>query len=300
MRLHLASLEAPLIAVLWAASLAEVHHHPMLPGLAAVLGSAVWLVYLLNGVLAKPESQDPRHLCRTANPLLLALMACMVLTFGIWLALWELPASIAWSGIKLALLVAAYLAVHGGRWQGFLLTLSVTAFLFTGIAGNPAWSASRTHVLAGAAGLVVVAACRRPLLAKLRGLIDKDVAGGVLFALGCTVSSRFLRDGSDPVGGFVELALLSCLFTANLTSISGTRSMHHRCLAAGLGCSVGALALVARGSLGEPMAELAWACAGGTGLLIVLEGYRHRLSRDVRRVTADVAIVAPALWMLVR
>jgi hypothetical protein len=127
---------------------------------------------------------------------------------------------------------------------------------------------------------------------RVRSAFSKDVAGGVLFALGCTAWSRFIRDGSDPVGGFVEFVLLSCLFVSNLTGIS-TRSIHHRWLAAGFGAAVGAVALVLRGNLADSMNVLAASCGAGFVLLMVLDWRRKSMSAEAYRVLADVAVLLP-------
>src|SRR3954470_10299451 len=49
--LNVLSLDAPLVAVLWQAALAKVHHLAVMPGLHISLFLAVWLIYLVDRVL---------------------------------------------------------------------------------------------------------------------------------------------------------------------------------------------------------------------------------------------------------
>lgn len=302
---HLLSLEAPLVATAWMAGLAHLHRVPTMPGVLPGLGLCVWIIYVLDRLLdtrgKKDADLDERHRFHRRHRV--ALLAAVLAGIGMagWLALWVVPADLMWQGVMLSVPVLFYLAIYaaqGSQWffRGVLPLGGLAALAF--IINAPL----RTNFKISLVGLIlsiIVILSLRQYQEKLRSAMSKDMMGGFLFALGCTAWSRFIRNGSDPVGGFVEFGLLSCLFVSNLTGIS-TRTIHHRWMAAGLGAAVGAVALVQRGSLANSMSLLAIACIVGFLLLLILDRYRASLSENAYRVLADVAVLVPVagIWMV--
>lgn len=302
---HLLSLEAPLVAVAWMAGLAHLHRVTPMPGVLPGLGLCVWVIYVLDRLLdtlGKSDSElDQRHLFHRRHRL--GLLATVAVSIGIasWLAFWVVPADLMWQGALLGIPVLFYLAIYaakGSQWffRGLLPIGGLTVLLF--IHSAPLRPGFKTSITLLISAILLLMMMRR-YQEKLRSAMSKDMLGGVLFALGCTAWSRFLRHGSDPVGGFVELVLLTCLFVANLTGIS-TRTIHHRWMAAGLGAAVGAMALVQRGSLAASMNTLAIACVVGFLLLLILDRCRSSLSENAYRVLADVAVLVPVagIWVV--
>lgn len=302
---HLLSLEAPLVAMAWMADLAHLHRVTPMPGVLAGLGLSVWVIYVLDRLLdtlGKTDSElDERHLFHRRHRL--PLLAAVALSIGLasWLGFWVVPADLMWQGALLSIPVLFYLAIYaarGSQWffRGLLPIGGLMVLLF--IHSAPLRTGFKMSITLLISAILLLLLMRR-YQEKLRSAMSKDMLGGVIFALGCTAWSRFIRNGSDPVGGFVELVLLSCLFVSNLTGIS-TRTIHHRWMAAGLGAAVGAVALVQRGSLANSMSLLAIACIVGFLLLLILDRCRASLSENAYRVVADVAVLVPVagIWMV--
>ncbi|MES2595540.1 MAG: hypothetical protein V4662_09405 [Verrucomicrobiota bacterium] len=299
---HLLSLEAPLVAMAWTAGLAHLHRVPAMPGVLPGLGLCAWIIYVLDRLMdtrGKTEAQlGLRHRFHRRHRLafLAAVFASIIVV--VRLGFWTVPADLMWQSALLSVPVIFYLALYaagGSQWffRGLLPLGGITMILFIQSAPlRPNFKMSLTLLLSASLLLLTV----KHYQEKLRSAMSKDLLGGLLFALGCTAWSRFLRNGSDPVGGFVEFALLTCLFVSNLTGIS-TREVHHRWLAAGLGAAVGALALVYQGSLAASMSTLALSCAAGFILLLILDRCRASLSENAYRVLADVAVLVPVVGL---
>ncbi len=298
LRLHLLSLEAPLIAMAWALGLAHLNRVPVMPGVLAGLGLCVWMIYVLDRLLdtrGKADSElDARHRFHRRHRVALLAAVLLGAVVAIWLAFWIVPADLTWHCVMLSVPILFYLAIYAGGesqlfFRGILPLGGLGMLTFIGTA--PLKTGFKLSLMGLIVSVLLLLMIRR-YQERVRSAFSKDVAGGVLFALGCTAWSRFIRDGSDPVGGFVEFVLLSCLFVSNLTGIS-TRSIHHRWLAAGFGAAVGAVALVLRGNLADSMNVLAASCGAGFVLLMVLDWRRKSMSAEAYRVLADVAVLLP-------
>ena len=304
-RLHLVSLEAPLIAMAWAAALAQLHRVPLMPGVLPGLGLSVWIIYVTDRLLdtaGKADAElDTRHFFHRRFRALLLTGAGLGALLAGWLAFWVVPADLMWHCLTLSVPVLLYLGVFAGKgsqlfFRGLLPLGGLTLVGF--ILASPAWRMGFKISLVTLILSVLLLLSLRRCQERLRTAFHKDVAGGVLFALGCTAWSRFIQNGSDPIGGFVEFVMLTCLFISNLSGIS-SRSTHHRWLAAGLGAVGGTLALVSQGGLAESMQTLAWACAGGFLGLLALDARRNHLTHASYRVLADGVVLVPALVIYV-
>lgn len=301
---HLLSLEAPLVAMAWTAGLAHLHRVPAMPGVLPGLGLCAWIIYVLDRLMdtrGKTDAQlGVRHRFHRRHRLAFLAAVLAGICLAIRLGLWIVPADLMWQCALLSVPVIFYLALYaagGSQWffRGLLPLGGLTVLLLIhGAPLRPGFKMSITLLISAILLLLTV----KQYQEKLRTAMSKDVLGGVLFALGCTAWSRFLRNGSDPVGGFVEFGLLSCLFVSNLTGIS-TRAVHHRWLAAGFGAAAGALVLVQRGSLASSMNHLALACAAGFVLLLILDKLRASLSENAYRVLADLAVLAPVAGLYI-
>jgi hypothetical protein len=297
-------LEAPVIAMAWMLGLAHLNRVPVMPGVLAGLGLCVWIIYVLDRLLdarGKTDSElDARHRFHRRHRVALLAAVLFAAVVTIWLAFWIVPADLTWHCVTLSVPILFYLAIYAGSgsqlfFRGLLPLGGLGMLAFIGTA--PLKAGFKLSLMGLIVSVLLLLMIRR-YQERIRSAFSKDVAGGVLFALGCTAWSRFIRDGSDPVGGFVEFVLLSCLFVSNLTGIS-TRSIHHRWLAAGFGAAVGAVALAVRGNLADSMNVLAASCGAGFVFLLVLDWRRKSISEDAYRVLADVAVFLPVLGLFI-
>jgi hypothetical protein len=297
-------LEAPLIAMAWMLGLAHLNRVPVMPGVLAGLGICVWMIYVLDRLLdtrGKPDSElDARHRFHRRHRVALLAAVALGTAVTIWLAFWIVPADLTWHCVTLSVPILFYLAIYAGSgnqlfFRGILPLGGLGMLAFVGTA--PLKAGFKLSLMGLIVSVLLLLMIRR-YQDRVRSAFSKDVAGGVIFALGCTAWSRFIRDGSDPVGGFVEFVLLSCLFVSNLTGISA-RGVHHRWLAAGFGAAVGAVALVVRGNLANSMNVLAASCATGFVFLLLLDWRRKSMSEEAYRVLADVAVFLPVVGLLI-
>ncbi len=297
MLLHLTSLEAPLIAVLWAMALAKVNQQPFLPEFGMALFAVVWWIYLANEALAPAETRDPRHIVsRLPRPLWLLLMLTLA-SMGIGLALLHLPPAVLASGLQLTGLVAGYFGLYGNRWNGPLLAIALSSVLLPIVIlwTLPNW-VLQWMLLTGSL-MVIAHVWRTRLWQSARQHLDKDLAGGLLFAMGCCLWSRFLRAGDDLRGDTVQWCLVGSLMVGNLSLLSGKSHQRRRWLNLGLGLSLLVLGTQSFDLLGRPQIRLAWASLMGVCLLWIVEKLGQNLSFDRRRIYADLAIAIPALLL---
>lgn len=294
-----------MVAVAWMLGLAHLNRVPVMPGVLPGLGLCVWIIYVLDRLLdtrGKTDSVlDARH--RFHRRYRVALLSAVLLgaVVTIWLAFWIVPADLTWHCVTLFVPIFFYLAIYAGSgsqlfFRGILPLGGLGMLAFIGTA--PMKTGFKLSLMGLIVSVLLLLMIRR-YQERVRSAFSKDVAGGVLFALGCTAWSRFIRDGSDPVGGFVEFVLLSCLFISNLTGIS-TRSVHHRWLAAGGGAAMGAVALAVRGNLAVSMTVLAASCGVGFVFLLILDWRRKSMSEEDYRVLADVAVLLPVAGLFLR
>ena len=303
--LHLMSLEAPLVSALWAAGLAKVIRVPLMPGVLWGLGLSVWMIYVLDRLLdtvgKRDADLDARHLFHRRHQRVFMIAVAVAAVITSWLAFWVVPADLMWHCVMLAVPMLFYLAIYTADGSGisfrWLLPLCGVA-TFSLIASAPLKTGFKLSLaVLVTSGLLLLTL--KSNQERLRSAMNKDVVGGMLFALGCTAWSRFIRDGADTVGGFLEFVLLSCLFISNLAGISAVAGQS-RWLAAGFGAVVGSLALVWRGDVAESMSALATACGLGFALLAALQLLRRHFSTELYRVLADVAVALPVMWLFIR
>lgn len=288
----------------WMLGLAHLNRVPVMPGVLAGLGLSVWMIYVLDRLLdtrGKSDAElDARHQFHRRHRVALLAAVLLGALVTIWLAFWIVPADLTWQCVTLSVPILFYLAIYAGSgsqlfFRGILPLGGVGMLAFIGTA--PLKAGFKLSLMGLIVSMLLLLMVRR-YQERVKSALSKDVAGGVLFALGCTAWSRFIRDGSDPVGGFVEFVLLSCLFVSNLTGIS-TRSIHHRWLAAGFGAAVGAVALALRGNLADSMNVLAASCGTSFVLLLLLDWRRKSMSDEAYRVLADAAVLLPVGFLFV-
>lgn len=324
--LHVLSLEAPLVAVLWQASLARAYRVTLTPGTTVGLALAVWSIYALDrwldGRSGEPDQLDVRHAFYLRYSRWIAGVFLPVLAVALaWVGFFVVPEGILWQCAALGLLIGVYLTTYAfkdrSQWSGFLGALvgfgSVLIVLELPIEAG-------VKIQLVLVGLIVMTFgfFRRRRSAQTDGF-PKEVLGSLLFALGCTMGVQFFTMGEGFAILSADALLLWVVFAMNLIGIS---CVEH---AAGGGDSdtVPVLwPLVARGYawiLASVMAlSIGWTlfCSSGfsakfspsaqvsaaLALMNLLWWYRKHCSPLLFRVLADGALVIPPLlaMMLVR
>ncbi len=203
----------------------------------------------------------------------------------------------------------AFYARH--RWQllGLALPAMLAAIVWLGLWQIPEellWQVTGIVVVTGLYFAVFVARIAPPLMPKAH-------AGGLIFALGCTSSIRFLGMPESHAGPLLECIALAFLFISNLTAIQAReedegpdapaprrwRVLHPALLGCHLLMTAALLLFVQLQQIESTVAHAAGASCVGLGLLAVLHRFRAHFSVDAYRVAVDLAVIAPLplLWL---
>lgn len=300
------SLEAPLVAVLWQHALAHAHGVHLPPMLDAGLALACWLIYVIDrtlDTLAHPaHALDARHafyLCH--RRVLLAGVLPPALLLLAWMAFFVIPEGVLWQALGLSLLVALYLASWpaqgAGRWRDLLFSCAGLGAIL--LISHMPLEAGQRLVLSVLVLVVMVLAFLRQLEIRFH-MMPKATAAALLFAMGCTTSTRFLAMPERWLEPVVECVLLALLFACNLHGISNREqnttlaSWRHALRVLGtLVFALGVLWLVEFGLLESSLHATARVVTAATVLYALVFRFRERLSPDTHRVLADLALIAP-------
>ncbi|WP_395738031.1 hypothetical protein [Prosthecobacter sp.] len=325
---HVLSLEAPLVAVLWQAALAHAHGVRLMPMLSVGLGLVCWAVYLLDRTLdtfaVKHVAElDVRHAFyhRHRRVLLWGVIPAVLLVLG-WLALWEIPEGVLWQALGLALLVALYLASWAAQGSRVVRDVFICCAGLGGImlvSRMPLPSGSRLVLSLFVLGVMVLSFLRQ-LDVRMGHVLPKELTAALLFAMGCTTSTRFFAMPETIKEPVLECLLLALLFACNLQMISrreaekekaagdvsGTGSQTDKAgrsmgdaggmplvLQGTAGFCIVVAILVGSGELGQVLFRMAEAGMIVTGLNYSLHLSRRSLSVEAYRVLADLALIVP-------
>jgi hypothetical protein len=299
------SLEAPLVAVLWQRVLAQAHGIRLTPMLDAGLALACWLICLIDRTLdtfsAKHETRlDTRHAFyrRHRRMLLLGVMPALAAWLA-WAAFYVISEGVLRQAAGLSMLVALYLA----SWAAQASRLSRDVFLcVAGLGGILLISC--TPLLAGYRFVLSLFLLGAMVLSFLRGIdirlgqwLPKEFTASLFFALGCSTSTRFLAMPETVLEPVLECLLLATLFVCNLHGISShekNRARGHATLV--FGTLVFALAvrwLVEGGVLAHSLRGPSQAVLGALALHMLVRRAGKRISTDIYRVLADLALILP-------
>ncbi len=308
---HTLSLEAPLVAIVWTLAVSRVNDLQVMPGVLPGLALIVWLIYILDRILdtvgVSHRTLSPRHrFYRRHRLLLLMLLVPAILATVIWLALWVVPVGLLWQVITLSIPILLYLVFYSGigspRLRQFVLQLGSLLVLFV-LQMLPLESGIKLGLSAAVVCLHFCALAWR-WHERVPDLFRKEIAAGLLFALGCTTWTRFSALGDAGLAGYAEMLLLAVLFTSNLHLIT-LRELPASRLANPwphlLGSGFIALTLITLSLLGylpEKTASLAFAVLFGLSLLAYQWQRRHTQSAELYRVLADLALLIPAALLL--
>lgn len=300
------SLEAPLVAVLFQMMLMHVHRVAFTPMLHVGLGLCCWVVYVLDRTLDTFEARteeglDVRHAFYFRHRrLLLGVVIPSACAALLWLAFFVIPEGVLWQAAGLALLVALYLAsfsAQGSRAWRDLLIMGAGLGAVLLISRLPASHGFR-FVLSTMVLLIMVLSLLHQLDIRLGHFLPKEMNAALLFALGCTTSTRFFAMPDNLLQPVVECLLLALLFACNLRGIaSRERGSWNRgdyfllmvttafvCFSAALGDE---------GRLGHSLLKTAHVAQAALLLLVGVQVMGRRLSKEAHHVLSDLALIAP-------
>lgn len=268
---HLASLDAPTVAVVWTLAFAwaaRVRLPAWVPLLAALV---VWVVYVADRLLdARGDLRAgihgrlrERHLFHWRHRRLLAPLVAVAAVAAAWMVLWLVPAPVRQRDSLLAAAALVYLTrVHSP--QTLLPGLSLPRIL-----ARPIETLWRKELLAG---LLFTAGCLLPAWSRATAPISVLLAPGVVFAL---------------------LAWLNCALIDRWESVAaGGAAGSHAAVLLALVALVTAIA--AAGAMPRIAALLATAALSAL-LLALLDRSRSRLTPLALRAAADLVLLTPAL-----
>ena len=295
-----------MVAVFWQHALAHAHGIRLTPMLDAGLGLACWVIYVIDRTLdtfavSHDGELDVRHAFyrRHRRWLMLGVLPPALVLLA-WMAFFVIPEGVFWQAVGLSLLVGLYLAswsAQGVRlWRDLLIACSGLGaiMLISHMPAPPGYRFSLSLLVLGVMTLNFL----RQLKIELKG-IPKETAAALLFAMGCTTSTRFLvmpETWSEPVA---ECGLLALLFACNLHGIS----RREKGVEAGAGhmplvIATAAAALLVPGLIDLGMIEgalrgPALAVLVATVLHALVHLLRRHFSADAYRVLADLVLVLP-------
>ena len=304
---HMLSLEAPIVAVLWQAALAHAHGISLTPLMNLGLGLACWVIYLLDRTLdtlavKNVAELDVRHVFyhRHRRVLLLGVLPPALLLLG-WMALYVIPEGVLWQAVSLALLVALYLASWSA--QGSRLTRDVFVSC-AGLGGimlisrMPITSGSKFALSLFVLGVMALSFLRQ-LDIRMGNVLPKEMTAALLFAMGCTTSTRFFAMPETIAEPVLECVLLTLLFACNLHGITCREAglkddrKHTRLVLGTVFFTLALLWGIEQGMLEHTLLGPARAALGAAVLHAVVQGLRRRFSADAYRVLADLALIVP-------
>lgn len=301
--MHVLSLEAPLVAVLWQAALAHAHGLSLPPMLGAGLALACWLIYVIDrtlDTLGADEVLDTRHVFyrRHRRIILLGVVPPVLVALG-WMALFVIPEGVLWQALGLSLLVALYLASWSARgsraWRDLLFSCAGLGaiMVIADMPLEPGYRFSLSLMLL----FIMALSFLRHFEIRLH-VIPKETAAALLFALGCTTATRFLSMPERWIEPVLECGLLALIFACNLHGISlrerGVAGARHAALVLGtLSFTLALLWMIYSGAIEGALRGPAQAALGVTVLHALLHRWRDRLSVDAYRVLADFVLVLP-------
>lgn len=296
-----------MVAVLWQGALAHAHGLRLTPLLSVGLGLACWVVYLLDRTLdtvavKNMAELDVRHLFyhRHRRVVLLGVLPPALLLLG-WIALYVIPEGVLWQTVSLALLVALYLASWSAQGSRMTRDVFVSCAGLGGvmlISRMPITSGSKFALSLFVLGVMALSFLRQ-LDIRMGNVLPKEMTAALLFAMGCTTSTRFFAMPETIAEPVLECVLLTLLFACNLHGITCREAglqndRKHTWLVLGaLGFVLGVLWCVEVGVLQHALVGPARAALGVVVLHSLVHGLRRRYSVDACRVLADLALILP-------
>jgi hypothetical protein len=273
---HLASLDAPTVAVTWAWALgwAAGVRPPAWP--LVVLALVVWVIYVVDRLLdartglanGSLHLLQARHSFHWRNrQILIPLCACATAAAG-WMVLTRMPAMGLRSDSAVGLATLAYLSnVHGGKDGG-------------------GW----------------MRRIRRRFSRRISRLVPRECVVGVMFSAGCLlpVMAR-TRLTWDVTATAVALAALAWLNVGAIGCWEGCREKPSRTRGAAIALACACVALAAVLARTQPgSAEVVLAAGVSALLLAALDAMTATMEPVVLRAAADLVLLTPLFLLAAR
>lgn len=273
---NILSIDAPTVAVIWAALFARAGGIRLPVAEAAALGLSVWVIYtsdrLLDGWTARSRAAlQERHLFCERHRFVLAALVMAASAVVLWLMADSSLAAPAIAGVKLGAILVLYMAgIHAGRGriaQALPKELSV-GFLFALGTTLPIWSLSvgfswHQSLVWGFFGLLCSLNCLSIECWENHRLENPRQAAGWR-----RPPHPFVRWAAPRINGIAAILAAAAFAAGFVRHASGSFQPAF--------CAVGAGAL----------------------LLLLLSRARRNLSASALRVLADAALLVPALVAL--
>lgn len=260
---HLASLDAPTVAVIWTLAFAWAVRVRLPHWVPALLALTAFGVYIADRLL------DARTALRTAPQML------RERHFFHW-------------RFRRFLVPLAVAAVCAAAW-----------LVFTRM---PAWIRTRDFALGAAAVAYFAGVHCGPIRRRLAPLLSKELMVGVLFTVACALPAWYRsadRALVGPVVLFALLAWLNCHLIETWESEQPPVEMHSGVPLAVALALVGAALAIAAFAARQPTIGALAACGVFSALLLaVLDRLRALLSPVALRASADLVLLTPALMLL--
>jgi hypothetical protein len=262
---HLASMDAPTVAVVWALAIARSVQVHLQPWIIFLLAGGTWTVYVLDRLL------DARQAIR-AN----ALAVLRERHYFHWRHRRTFLALAACTAAGAAALIVILMPV-AAQQHNSLIAIAALAY-FSGVHAPtrlPRW---------------------------LRQVCSKEMLVGILFAVGCAAPTLTrLHPAASPWPIVLSLAFFAVLAWLNCAAISSWESPRtsRTIPAAIIGFAVAGLAIAI--CLPPPLAPtsaLLSSAALSAILLLALHQFRHRLAPVTLRALADLVLLVPALLLI--
>lgn len=294
--------------MLWLAALSRVNDLRLMPGVLSGLGLVVWLIYLLDRLVdawgAPVGSLSLRHqfYYRFRWPILLGVLP-LGLAWLAWLALWVVPVGLLAHSVVQLLPILLYLVLYtvtSRRARSWLIQGGVLiAVLLVNLLPLPLMVRTVVSIaLTGATALVLTLGWHE----KVGRFFRKEVAAGLLFAVGCTTWTRFHTLGSEGPDIWAELILLGLLFISNLTLITAREEPGGEASAStsrgAIFITLASLVAIPLEYLPATLLPLVLAVLAGLVGLEILWRKHPQMSAEAFRVWADVIVALPAMALL--
>ena len=270
---HLASLDAPTVALVWSYGFAWAAHIRVPAWAPASLALIAWAVYIGDRLLdARAGMQSPplhvlreRHYFHWRYRRFLAPGGALAALAAAALVLTRLPAAARAPDTALATATLAYFSgIHSRRrispaLQAVLAPISPKPFLI---------------------GILFTAGCLLPLASQVPAL-------------------AIIRGLAKPASFFVVLAWLNCYAIAEWESGDPIHPSNSTLRRAGLLAATGALLALFQ-AITEPRSALLVAAGTTSALLLaLLDRLRHQLTPLALRAAADLVLLTPALLLVI-
>lgn len=321
--LNVLSLDAPFVAVLWQTALAHCYRVQLLPGAQVSLFLAVWVIYMVDRVL---DSSAPveggaftaRHSFYRRNRRLFCFAVIPAATILLaLLSFLAIPGAVMLRGASLSFVVAIYL-LHFAARKHRALYLVGNFFIFAIGLGLLWWlPLPRVFQLGVSGGLLgMFAVALNPRWHGVFRIVPKELICGYLFAVGCSLSVSFhtMDFNAGPLSP--EVMLMALLFALNCVAIAcyeretdaatdpnsiaqtwpGIVRVYPALLVT---FGVFAAFIVPR-AIRPELIFLTGAVALSTALLAALHVFARRLTPELTRVLADVAVALPIVLLIAR